>query len=795
MAIPNAFCCPITYDIMIDPVTDCFGHTYERKAIEQWYLNNSKSPNTNLQVTNKNLVPNYAIKQLIADYLEQEKKKQVIQQVTQSSPMLNPKSPVLLPSVIDTRKIEMNQYIINDLNTGKKYLNLNFNAVNTDRASTRKPVKVICIIDVSGSMGELAKEHKVGEEFDGLTRLDLVKHSLNTIHQSLNANDSIALISFNERSNITLNITDIIPQNNDKIKLAINSLKADGLTYIWDGLRNGLIMATDLYKKFGNTHNISIILLTDGESNYVPPRGILPTFNDEIKRQNININNGFLPFAINTFAYGYSVNSCNLKYFAEQTNGIFGFIPDGTMVGTVLINAMSNILSTAIFNQTVSIQSNYQLKYRNEVLNTTEQQCKTFSIGNIPYGHSRNILLEIGNCLNLQTICGAYSDVDFEGIISVNDTVFPITNTLSLDNESNLNKLALLNAIFVIKSIVDNHDCLVNLKLIESFTDFLKSKYLSAPSNFIRDLIDDFSNSNPNFGQIRKAIERQEWYNKWGKHYLRSVLCAYEMEICLNFKDLTPKHFSSSLFLEYQSQIEDVFSKIELPPPSHKTYVFQTKYSSQHNSFGSGSVSGNSGSGSLSVTYSQTQTRQLPTSYYNVDGGCFTGQWKVNMPNGVIKNVSDIKPGDVVVSKDSPTGVAIVRVILKLQINRCMDMISLNNGAGITHYHPYYMDDTKHNWKYPTTSTEAIYGATPGEYMYDFILDCGHTVNMVGGFNIVCLGHGFTHSPVIKHEYFGTNRVIDDLKDHPDWSNGIITLDNWEFIRDKSSNRIIQLKY
>ena len=168
------------------------------------------------------------------------------------------------------------------------------------------------------------------------------------------------------------------------------------------------------------------------------------------------------------------------------------------MVGTVLINAMSNILSTAIFNQTVSIQSNYQLKYRNEVLNTTEQQCKIFSIGNIPYGHSRNILLEIGNCLNLRAVYGAYSDVDLEGIISVNDTVFPITNTLSLNNESNLNKLALFNAISVIKSIINNNDCLVNLKVIESFTDFLKSKYLSAPSNFIRDLIDDFSNSNPN---------------------------------------------------------------------------------------------------------------------------------------------------------------------------------------------------------------------------------------------------------------------------------------------------------
>jgi len=84
MAIPHAFCCPISQEIMINPVTDCFGHTYEAKYINEWYLKNSRSPITNNPVINKTLVPNYAIKQLIADYLEQEKKKKETQQVIQS---------------------------------------------------------------------------------------------------------------------------------------------------------------------------------------------------------------------------------------------------------------------------------------------------------------------------------------------------------------------------------------------------------------------------------------------------------------------------------------------------------------------------------------------------------------------------------------------------------------------------------------------------------------------------------------------------------------------------------------
>lgn len=33
---PDAFCCPITKELMTDPVMTKDGHSYERHAIEQW---------------------------------------------------------------------------------------------------------------------------------------------------------------------------------------------------------------------------------------------------------------------------------------------------------------------------------------------------------------------------------------------------------------------------------------------------------------------------------------------------------------------------------------------------------------------------------------------------------------------------------------------------------------------------------------------------------------------------------------------------------------------------------------
>jgi len=52
---PN-FYCPITGDVMIDPVIDRDGITYERAAIEEWIHRRATSPTTRapMSLTGKN---------------------------------------------------------------------------------------------------------------------------------------------------------------------------------------------------------------------------------------------------------------------------------------------------------------------------------------------------------------------------------------------------------------------------------------------------------------------------------------------------------------------------------------------------------------------------------------------------------------------------------------------------------------------------------------------------------------------------------------------------------------------
>lgn len=66
--VPSTFFCPITGEIMKDPVVNMCGNTYERLAITEWYKRSYKDPLFGQNVNNMHLFPNRALKELIEDY-------------------------------------------------------------------------------------------------------------------------------------------------------------------------------------------------------------------------------------------------------------------------------------------------------------------------------------------------------------------------------------------------------------------------------------------------------------------------------------------------------------------------------------------------------------------------------------------------------------------------------------------------------------------------------------------------------------------------------------------------------
>ncbi|RLO03060.1 hypothetical protein DYB28_008052 [Aphanomyces astaci] len=66
----HSFVCPITHDVMEDPVVACDGHSYERASISMWFRDNNTSPITNASVHHKHLIPNHTLKKAINEFRE-----------------------------------------------------------------------------------------------------------------------------------------------------------------------------------------------------------------------------------------------------------------------------------------------------------------------------------------------------------------------------------------------------------------------------------------------------------------------------------------------------------------------------------------------------------------------------------------------------------------------------------------------------------------------------------------------------------------------------------------------------
>ena len=698
MSFPENFICPITQTIMVDPVMCEDGITYERSAITQWLQSHNTSPVTR-QYISSNLIPNIALRNTISDYQKQN-------QVTSS---------------VSNDTVSINTHITNNVNmlctqNVFQYVSNKYNIIKLNFSNTNKKNNIIvAVVDTSGSMGENADVP--GTESSGLSRLDLVKHTLNTITHSLNDNDMVCIIKFSNTASV---ISDFIKQTRmgkEKTLENIKMLQPEGMTNLWAGIKMGIDKINSVYT---DAYNVSMIVMTDGVSNSDPPRGIVPTLQDCIKTQK-------LKFTINTFGYGYNIDSNLLNQIASLTNGVFGFIPDATMVGTIFINMLSSILTGCINNLEVITNS--------EILTPT-------NLGMISVNQPVHIVLKNNTEKSIKI---KYDNVE---------QIINIDNILNNYKKEDLDQLIRLDLVKNINNVISSDSVLKNDLM--NFKKELENINKALNSEYIKNIIDDIYFDDPNKGQLTKAIMKKEWFEQWGNHYLKSISLAHKLERCITFKELSPQNYISDEFKDEQKRIEQIFCDLPAPTPSNRYYNNSYTQSTNH-----------------------TSTPVSMQTYYVQDGGCFDGFGKVllynNMTNETFyKNVNEIKKGDIVING---TNKSIVKCVIKLKVNKEILMNNIN-GMLITPFHPVFYNDS---WNFPKDISHSEMKYI--DYMYDFVLEQNHIVK-INDIDVITLGHNFDFNDVVKHEYFG-NKIIDDLMEHEGWEDGYILLDTYKFIRGK----------
>jgi len=472
-----------------------------------------------------------------------------------------------------------------------------------------------------------------------------------------------------------------------------------------------------------------VFLLTDGVPNIRPPRGELETFRRHKTKNGCN-------YRVSTFGFGYSLDSKLLNDLAIAGDGQFFFIPDASFVGTVFINATSFVLSTAVGKSALIFQSD-----GTAVIQTKNQREATSSetkwVPSLSFGHNFDFILKKGDYGENIRWDTSSNSLDW-------DTArlrFGIVELIRRAEERFAKKVS--RPLDLAQQDVRN--------LVAEFDLVLEQPDVAESDNhaILKALREDLT------GQITLAYSSRDWHNRWGKHYLLSIARAHELQRCTNFKDPGLQVYATSKFCMIRDKAEDTFCKIPPPKPSRL------------------------------VDSSRFRPVASMSTYHNIAGGCIA-RGNVRLADGRFVPVSSVGPGDTL---QLGSRCVKVRCVVTTEChNGVEELVELDGRVLVTPWHPIRKKGSA-SWEFP-----ANVGAVKPyscDMVYNFVLDDGCSLPL-GPYEAITLGHGIVDDPVANHDYFGSQKIIQDLQSMYGWNQGRVHLGSNPGRRDPTTGLISQ---
>eukprot|EP00048_Salpingoeca_helianthica_P024392 m.32037 g.32037 ORF g.32037 m.32037 type:complete len:718 (+) comp9359_c1_seq2:75-2228(+) len=640
----------------------------------------------------------------------------------------------------------------------------------TAPAGERAPSHVICVIDVSGSMREVASGGSDKSlEGSAFSCLDLVKHSLNTLVSAMQATDSLSLVSFNLAAKTVLFNEHMTDDGKENARRAVELLVAGGGTNIWGGLSKAMEIAKAHREK--TKQPSTVVLLTDGQetASCVPPKGTNTVFADALAKL------GPSTLSLHTLGYGYSVDSKLLTTLAQSGQGVLGFIPDATMVGTLFVNFLSTVFATRTSHLVASLHSDSSSKGAAVFALTNDANER--DLGLLLHGQTRSI--------HLRAPPGWQGHVEFHAKLP-SGPVFLAKQDIHVAEGGEV--VAHSSPVYARELVgqallgAGSEAALASVRKQLAQIAGLSREASEADKPYFDALMSDLHGDTPATGQIDKALTPVH-FNKWGKHYLPGLALCHLMQVSQNFKDAALQGYGGSLFTQLQTTIEEIFCM--LPPPK-----------------ATGAVSGAYGGGYSGggASHASHQPASMGT-FYNRDGGCFHGQCRVQLHDGSLKAIADLRRGDCVRSRDGTYHPVDLVVISPQQVSEHGTITLVDvGGVLLTSFHPVFVNN---RWSFPKDC--GVQRDVTAACVYNVLLAPGATdmlvwapatratLTLTEGLACVTLAHGIEGDAVASHAFLGTSAVRDTFLNMRGWETGRVVVDEQRTLRDPLTNRICGL--
>lgn len=496
---------------------------------------------------------------------------------------------------------------------------------------------------------------------------------------------------------------------------------------------------------------------------------------------------GRLPCTINTYGFGYELDSELLSQLAIDGSGAYAFIPDAGFVGTVFVNAMANVLATVAKDATLTLTPENGASFVGDgILGgypvKKDGQNMILNLGSLQFGQSKDVILQMK--MPPGAVSAGYLTASLEygtraGTLS--------TATCKDPGAGSPDSFPLVEQQRLRLRVVDG--CRQAMKLTkQSAADKAAGKPVPLPAaqevaqaliseieasgvideENIQALLQDVT------GQVSEALSKEEWYSKWGLHYLPSLMFAHLMQQCNNFKDAGVQVYGGELFQNIRDAADDIFLLLPAPTPSARPPPPAAS---------SGMGGGFGGMASMASPPAAPSAPVNMAAFHDRYAGCIDGASLVQMANGSFQRVAEIRKGDKVAAFGG--GEAEVACVVRTRSpGGCFPLVQMpDDGPRLTAYHPVFVSD---RWCFPVDI--APVAISECHSVYSFCLQAEGIVErvtseatppstcavLVQGVPCVCLGHGI-QSDNARHPFFGSRRAVEEsLAMLPGYESGLI---------------------
>lgn len=770
--IPPEFCCPITGDIMVDPVISPDGFSYEKSAITRWLSDpNNVDPLTRSPYTISQYSSNRALKEIIERFKSSlPANVQLINLSTNRSNENSFSESIVSNFTNDNVNLRLKLIKIPEsLSTDK------LNGILEITSDTEKQIRntIALVIDVSGSMEEEVVLPEKMLEGRGTSRHNLTHHLVKVITKLLPSHSRYTIIFFGSTTKIIVPFSWATESNKIDTLNTLDREYANPLNSSTNTL-NGILTAYSLLDTELTSNplngNVSIILLSDGKSDQNVDDILI---NDNYVRYKNKME--FVP--VHTIGFSKDCDSRSLQKISSNTNGKFTFIPDATTIGGAgVMSVMSPILS--------SLYVNSKLKINDTIIPISF--IRNQSIRSIPI----MITPEMADFRSLSiTSKGSIANIiNFE---AVNYSAKPEEELFLLVQKL----ISCIESILKIPSERLFISSIISLK-----EELYKIADIAREKNFI-ELANDIENDEPSYGQICKAIENYKQFNSWGYHYLIAIKEAFNTQTKAGRFELYPSLYvkDSSFYKAIEKNGINIYEKTAAPPSTHahkyniRTTVppvrqynpnFSNTVVPNYNSGFSSRVVPNYNSGGFNAYIPQVDDNfSSDPCALNRYGGCFDGEGIVYLKDGTFKHVKDLIKGDKLENN------ATIECLVISEINAPIEIVDIN-GIQITPWHPIKMND--YGWCFPIDLESYPIRFQHFNRIYNVVVLDGNSI-IINGIECITLGHNILNDDVASHEFFGTDMVIDELSNRDGWNDGKVIISG-EVHRDNRTNIVIGFK-